>query len=156
MSMYIVCVCMDGEAGIKIGQIDRQQMDRQTDGHGQFDRYTCTNLHSSRLRDRTLDMCEPSFLCTPEHSMQSRQPWFTEPHSGSEDHMILFETQYTTYLTDYHTVHRIVIYSKLQLPPTHLVSCSRHKRCFPPSCRSPVSPSPWMNSEGSTPHHTRS
>ena len=42
------------------------QMNRQmnkTDGH--------TYLHSSRPRDRTLELC---FLCTPEHSMHSKHP----------------------------------------------------------------------------------
>ena len=42
-----------------------------------------SGVHSSSVRDRTRDMCEPSILWTPEHSMQSRQPMLREAHSGS-------------------------------------------------------------------------
>lgn len=42
-----------------------------------------SGLHSSRLSERTREMCEPSCRWTPEHSMHSRQPWFSEAHSGS-------------------------------------------------------------------------
>ena len=40
-----------------------EQTDKQTDRQ--------TYLHSSRPRDRTLELC---FLCTPEHSMHSKHP----------------------------------------------------------------------------------
>ena len=39
--------------------------------------------HSSRSRERTRDMCDPSFRCTPEHSMQIRTPKFMLAQSGS-------------------------------------------------------------------------
>ena len=40
--------------------------------------------HSSRSRERTLDMCEPSFRWTPEHSMQIKTPRLILAQSGSE------------------------------------------------------------------------
>ena len=43
----------------------------QADGQTGKDEHRHTYLHSSRPRDRTLEMC---FLCTPEHSMHSKHP----------------------------------------------------------------------------------
>ena len=39
--------------------------------------------HSSRSRERTLDMCEPSLRWTPEHSMQIKTPRLILAQSGS-------------------------------------------------------------------------
>lgn len=44
---------------------------------------TWLNGHSSRSRDRTRDICEPRFLCIPEHSMQINTPRFRLAQSGS-------------------------------------------------------------------------
>lgn len=42
-----------------------------------------TNLHSSSSRDLILEICDPKFLCIPEHWMHSKQPKFSDAHSGS-------------------------------------------------------------------------
>ena len=42
-----------------------------------------SGVHSSNARDRTREMCDPSILWTPEHSMHRRQPRFRQAHSGS-------------------------------------------------------------------------
>lgn len=41
------------------------------------------NLHSSSSRDLILEICDPKFLCIPEHWMHSKQPKFSEAHRGS-------------------------------------------------------------------------
>jgi hypothetical protein len=43
----------------------------------------CPGGHSSSDSDLTFDMCEPKFLCTPEHSMQKRIPRLRLAHSGA-------------------------------------------------------------------------
>ena len=40
--------------------------------------------HSSKSRERTREMWEPSFRCTPEHSMHIRTPKLMLAQSGSE------------------------------------------------------------------------
>lgn len=40
--------------------------------------------HSSKSSDRTLDTCEPRFLCIPLHSIHIRAPRFNEAQSGSK------------------------------------------------------------------------
>ena len=42
-----------------------------------------TNLHSSSSRDLILEICEPKFLCIPEHWIHNRQPKFSEAQRGS-------------------------------------------------------------------------
>lgn len=40
---------------------------------------------SSSSKERILDKCVPKFLCTPEHSIQTRPPIFRDAQSGSEN-----------------------------------------------------------------------
>lgn len=40
---------------------------------------------SSKSKDRTFDICEPKFLCIPEHSMHINTPRFKLAQSGSKN-----------------------------------------------------------------------
>ena len=70
---------MGGEGGrvvrvvkvVKVVRVMEVVFKMQTQMNRQTNRLTDTYLHSSRPRDRTLELC---FLCTPEHSMHSKHP----------------------------------------------------------------------------------
>ena len=65
---------------------------------------TSTYLHSSSVSDLILEMWEPRFLWTPEHSMHSKQPWLREPHSGSARK----DTQHYSMIVPLYTLHIIL------------------------------------------------
>ena len=43
---------------------------------------TCSGVHVSSVAERTLEMCTPSDLCTPEHLMHTKRPRLTDAHVG--------------------------------------------------------------------------
>lgn len=43
----------------------------------------CSLSQLSKYTDRTLDMCTPRLLCTPEHAIHMKTPIFTDAHCGS-------------------------------------------------------------------------